>query len=133
MRRLRPQVFVRQSRVVKLHEYDPGGFERMTKELTASAPSAMKIKVVAPPDDNILTVGAQRFRCAEVLFPSKVNKLLDGNIFTVDAKRVCVRKCYSSNVSVPRRSFCQASRRLAVSPRKPRDSRRGQECVAGWR
>ena len=41
MRRLRPQVFVRQSRVVKLHEYDPGGFERMTKELTASAPSAM--------------------------------------------------------------------------------------------
>ena len=34
--------------------------ERMTKVLTA-----MKIKVVAPPDGNIFTVGAKRFRCAD--------------------------------------------------------------------
>ena len=39
-------VFVRQCRVVKRHECGPG-FERMTKEPTASAPSAMKIKVVS--------------------------------------------------------------------------------------
>ena len=32
--------------------------ERMTFELTASAPFAMEIKVVVPPDDIILTAGA---------------------------------------------------------------------------
>ena len=53
----------------------------------ASAPSAMKIKVVAPTDNVILTVGAKRFRNAEVLFSPKFNKLLDCNIVTVDAKR----------------------------------------------
>ena len=41
-------------------------FERMTKALTASAPSAMKVKVVAPPDENIITVGAKRFHYVEV-------------------------------------------------------------------
>ena len=34
-------------------------FERMMKVLTASAPSAMKIMVVIPPDQNISTVGAK--------------------------------------------------------------------------
>ena len=34
-------------------------FERITKDMTASAPSTMKIKVVAPPDGNIFTVGAK--------------------------------------------------------------------------
>ena len=48
-RRLHPQVFVRQCRVVKRHEHGPRGFKRQTKELTASAPSAMKINVGAPP------------------------------------------------------------------------------------
>ena len=58
--------------------------ERMTKELTASAPSAMKIKVVTPPDNLFLTVGAKRFHHAEVWF-----LLPDGTIFTVDARRFC--------------------------------------------
>ena len=35
--------------------------ERMTKDMTASAPSTLKIIVVAPPDGNIITVGAKRF------------------------------------------------------------------------
>ena len=48
-----------------------GAFERMTKDTTVTAPSTMKIKVVAPPDGNIFTVGAKRFRCAEVL-PAEV-------------------------------------------------------------
>ena len=33
----------------------------MTKDTTASAPSTMKIKVVAPSHGNIFTVGAERF------------------------------------------------------------------------
>ena len=37
-------------------------FEYMTKEPTASAPFAMKIKRVAPTGNNILTDGAKRFR-----------------------------------------------------------------------
>ena len=37
-------------------------FEYMTKEPTASAPSAMKIKRVAPTGNNIFTDGAKRFR-----------------------------------------------------------------------
>ena len=41
--------------------------ERMTQDMTASAPSTLKIMVVAPPDGNIITVGAKRLRCAEVL------------------------------------------------------------------
>ena len=44
-----------------------GAFERMTKDKTVTDPSTMKIKVVAPPDGNIFTVGAKRFHCAEVL------------------------------------------------------------------
>ena len=32
----------------------------MTKDMTASAPSTLKIMVVAPPDGNIITVGAKR-------------------------------------------------------------------------
>ena len=43
----------------------------MKKDTTAAAPSTMKIKVVAPPDGNIFTVGAKRFHCAEVL-PTEV-------------------------------------------------------------
>ena len=35
-------------------------YERMTKDMTASAPSALKIMVVAPPDGNIITFGAKR-------------------------------------------------------------------------
>ena len=34
-------------------------FERVTKELTASAASAMKINVVSPPDDIVLTGDAK--------------------------------------------------------------------------
>ena len=33
--------------------------ERVTKDMTASAPSTLKIMVVAPPDGNIITVGAK--------------------------------------------------------------------------
>ena len=49
-----------------------GAFERMMKDTTLTAPSTMKIKVVAPPDGNIFTVGAKRFHCAEVL-PAEVS------------------------------------------------------------
>ena len=48
MRRVHPQVCVRQCRVLKRHEYDPEGYERTTKERAASTPSAMKIKAVVP-------------------------------------------------------------------------------------
>ena len=37
-------------------------FEHMTKEPTATAPSSMKIKIVAPTNNIILTVGTKRFR-----------------------------------------------------------------------
>ena len=36
--------------VVKRHDYVPMGFERLAKATTVTAPSTMKIKVVAPPD-----------------------------------------------------------------------------------
>ena len=39
-----------------------GLFERMTRDTTVTAPSTMKFMVVAPPDGNIFTVGAKRFR-----------------------------------------------------------------------
>ena len=39
----------------------------MTKDTTVTAPSTMKVKVVAPPEGNTITVGAKRFHCAEVL------------------------------------------------------------------
>ena len=35
---------------------------------------------------------SKRFRCAEVLLPPKLNQFLDGNIFTVFAKRFHVRR-----------------------------------------
>ena len=44
-----------------------GFFERMAKVTTLTAPSTMKIMVVAPPNGNIFSVGAKRFHCAEVL------------------------------------------------------------------
>ena len=50
-------------------------YERVTKELTASAPSAMKIRAVAPPDGEIITVGAKRFRCVEVLLQQSFDEL----------------------------------------------------------
>ena len=43
------------------------GTNMVPKALTASAPSAMKIILVSPPDGEIFTVGAKRFWCAEVL------------------------------------------------------------------
>ena len=46
-------------------------YARMTKELMASAQSAMSIKVGAPPDGNIITVCAKHFHCYEVLFLEK--------------------------------------------------------------
>ena len=54
-----PQEFVRRCRVVKRHKICSQRCERTTKELTASAPSAVKIKVVPPPDGIILTIGAK--------------------------------------------------------------------------
>ena len=54
------------TRIVKRHEYVLGGFERMTKELTASVPSAMKIEVVTPPDNIVF-----------MLFLPEINVLQD--------------------------------------------------------
>ena len=42
--------------------------ERMTNGLTTLAPSTMKKIKDELPDENIRTVGAERFRCVEVLF-----------------------------------------------------------------
>ena len=116
--------------------------ERTTKELTASAPSGMKSKVVAPPD-NILTVGAKRFRCVEVLYfpktselpdgtrsslraqtlprrgsvvPAQTNELPDCSVFTVGAERRRMRKCRFINFAMVQ----EAEGGLAVSKKKPR-------------
>ena len=56
--------------------------ERMTKVFTASAPSTMKIMVVAPPEENIFTVRCKCFRCAEVLLQPKTYEHPDGNTFS---------------------------------------------------
>ena len=53
--------------------------ERMTKDTTMTAPSTIKIKVVAPPDGNIFTDGAKRFHCAEVL-PTEVYRWILPNL-----------------------------------------------------
>ena len=42
-------------------------------ELTASALSAMKIKVVATPDDYIFIAGVKRFRYARTVVPAKLS------------------------------------------------------------
>ena len=48
---------------------------RITKELVALAASAMTIKVGAPPDGNMIIVGAKRHHCAKMLFqPSFTGK-----------------------------------------------------------
>ena len=67
--------------------------ERMTKELTASAPSGMKIKVVAPPDNIILTVGAKRF-AAWKCCPRRRSTSSKTATSSLDAERFRVRKCY---------------------------------------
>ena len=51
-------------------------FERMTKELAASAPSAMKIKVVAPTNKIILTVGAKTLPLCGSFLPAEVQRAL---------------------------------------------------------
>ena len=43
----------------------------------------MKIKVVAPLDGEIITVGAKRFRSTDVVFMPKTHDLPDGEIITV--------------------------------------------------
>ena len=45
----------------------PDFLERMTKDLTALAPSTTRIKNVLP-NGNIITVVAKRFWCVEILF-----------------------------------------------------------------
>ena len=53
--------------------------ERMTNELTTLATSTMKIKEEFP-DGNISSVGAERFRCVEVLSqPSFIGKEASGS------------------------------------------------------
>ena len=129
MRRERPQEVVRQycGRVVKRHEYGPGGVERMTKELT-SVPSKMRIKVVTPPDDIIPTVGTKRFRCAEVLFHRTFP--LRGGLAVIPGKTAglaCEERpgaAYSTLRGAARSRTLQEGPSvpcgLAVSPRKPR-------------
>ena len=104
----------------------------MTKELTASAPSGM-IKVVAPPDNIILTVGAKRSRGVDGLSSPKINRLLDGNIFTVDAERSCAEVLFHQTSPLrggPCAELQEAKGGLAVSPGENRGShtvRSGQE------
>ena len=85
-------------------------------------------------DNIILTVGAKRFRHAEVLFP-KSNELLDGNIFTVDAKRFCVQRSFYQ-VSRGKRWVGGKPKKTAVPHCEERpgatDSRWDQVCVAGF-
>ena len=70
MRRLHPQECARQCTGTNVVQEV---CERMTKELTASAPSAMMIKVVAPPDNIILTVGAKTLPLRGSVVPSNVS------------------------------------------------------------
>ena len=46
-------------------------------ELTALAPSAIKIEVVTPTGNIVLTVGAKRFCYADMLFLLKIKELTD--------------------------------------------------------
>ena len=61
------------------------------------------------PDENISVVctrcsrcawAPERFRCAEVLFQSKIYVLADGDIITVALNVSVPRKCCSSHISV---------------------------------
>ena len=61
MRRVHPHVCVRQCRLISGTNVVLEVYERTTKERTASAPSAMKFKAVAPPDDIIPTAGATAY------------------------------------------------------------------------
>ena len=78
MRRDHPQEFVRRVMCCQV--------ERMTKDMTAAAPSTLKIMVVAPPDGNIFTVGPKRFHCAEVLCCSGVDRGVRRPSWMVDGK-----------------------------------------------
>ena len=64
---------VRQCRVVRGMNMSSKNAERMTKELTSLAPYTIKIKDVLP-DGNIISVGAKRFRCADV-FASRLHEI----------------------------------------------------------
>ena len=73
VRRLHQQEIVRRMSCCQAARIcSKGLFERMTRDTTVTAPSTMKFMVVAPPDGNIFTVGAKRFRCTEVL-PTEVS------------------------------------------------------------
>ena len=58
-------------------------FERTTKDMAASGPTTMKIMVVSPPDGNIFTLGAKRFRGAEVL-PTEAYCLFTSKVVPTD-------------------------------------------------
>ena len=60
---------------------------RIRRGLYCHSPLVLVIVCSLPETGRVLTVGAKRFRCAEVLFQSEACELLDGNIFTVDTKR----------------------------------------------
>ena len=53
---------------------------------TSTTESSDSVTTCELPDDNILTVGATRFRCSEVLFQPKTSELTDGCITVVDVK-----------------------------------------------
>ena len=91
-----------------------GAFERMTKDTTVTAPSTMKIRVVAPPDGKIVTVGAKRFHCAEVL-PTEV--------FASEGQ--CRRVTRTSSVQVGSYLCCCDSD-------VPCDSRQGSATYCQW-
>ena len=78
--------------------------KRITKELTASAPSAMKIEVVTPPGNIVLAVGAKSFRYADMLFLLKINVITDSTDLLLAEVTVAVNTA----------------------------SRYSQQCVAGW-
>ena len=76
-------------------------FEHVTKELTALAPSTIKIKEELP-DGNIIIDGVERFRCVKVFFqPSSFGEEASGfhdtsfpNIMKCDVDiRKVVRQC----------------------------------------
>ena len=69
--RLHPQELVRPMSCRQRHGQEV--FERMTKELTASAPSVMKIKVVAP-TDNIILSRRQNASAARSVVPTEVQR-----------------------------------------------------------
>ena len=92
----------------------------------ASAPSAMKIKRLLRQARIVLTPAPCASGAPELLSLPKVNELLDGNIFAVDAKRL--RVCTVGFGGEPQKTACSRVRGAARS----RTLQEGPSVCGGW-